>query len=96
VDRKLKPRSSSASWMDERPRSRRTPSTGANPCSPARSSRTAKFPLTRTARSPKRASSRAAMTSAAGSRSSPRSLPSGALASRMAAACPPPPTVPSR
>ena len=33
---------------------------------------------------------------AAGSRSSPRSRPSGALASRMAAACPPPPTVPSR
>src|SRR5438445_703680 len=38
----------------------------------------------------------AATASAAGSRSSPRSRPPGALASRMAAACPPPPTVPSR
>src|SRR5205809_1356901 len=96
VERKLKPRSSSASWMDERPRSRRTPSTGTKLCSPARSSRTAKFPRTRTARSPKRASSRAALASAAGSRSSPRSRPFRAPASRMAAAWPPPPTVPSR
>src|SRR2546425_9063391 len=42
-DRKLKPRESSASWIDERPRSKRTPSQPRKPCWPATSSQDAKL-----------------------------------------------------
>src|SRR5712692_4949890 len=96
AERKLKPRSSSASWIDETPRSRRTPSNGARPCSRATTSQSAKLARTSGARSPKRARTRRASASASGSTSSPRRRPDGAVRSRIASACPPAPTVPSR
>ena len=96
VARKLKPRRSSASWSEERPRSRRTPSSGARPFSRATTSRSAKLERTRTARSPNRERTRRASASASGSTSSPMSWPVRPVRSRMASAWPPAPTVPSR
>src|SRR5687768_14146346 len=94
--RKLKPRSSAASWKLERPRSNMQPSTSVKPSSGATLASSRKFACRSAMRSPNRGARRArTLAMAAPSASRPRRRPSGLLASRTRSAWPPPPRVAS-
>ena len=93
--RKPKPRSRSASWNEDRPRSNSIPSTAPKPAAGATSASCRKF--AGAGRAGRRTAARrmATRSIAAWSASSPRTRPSGLAASRIRSVCPPPPTVAS-
>src|SRR6478609_961910 len=94
--RKPKPRSRSASWKLESPRSKSIPSTAPKPASGATVASSRKFAWRRTRRSPNRGWRRpATLAMAAPSASRPRRRPSGSVAPRIRSVCPPPPRVAS-
>src|ERR1700730_11036316 len=95
---KLKPRRASSSWEEERPRSRKAPSSGASPRPSASSGSlaSAKFPGTKRKPSPNSALRASARLAASGSRSMATSRPPGMIRLRISRECPPPPKVPSK